>query len=134
MIHLLLCECLTELDTLLGLLICFISAFSQSLLGAIFLPFPYLLLPCLGIFLGVFFTLSLKNDFINRSSFVMGFFILQQICSLYAIMSLFPMEITMIDIILNSFFLGTGTLGVLLTYHLQQLVKQPLIVTNVSIS
>lgn len=133
MIHLLVCECLTELDTRVGILICLICTFSQSILGAMHLPFPYLLLPCLGIFLAIYFTMTLKQVSKHQSSFLMGFFMLQQICSLYALLYLFPLEQTYITTILNSFFIATGTIGALLSYHLKELIRQPLIITNLSI-
>lgn len=117
------CACLTHMDCCVGLLICLIHAFSQSVLGVMYLPIPFLFVPCTGIFLSIYYTYSIRTIDHAQSQQLMLYFMVQQFYNVYFLVSRdVPLKDALV-IALDVYFLVTASCGVCLAYHMSQLVK-----------
>lgn len=119
----LVCSCCRELDARLTVFVCFLASFSQSLLGVMFVPFPYIVLPCLGIFLTLYFVLTAKDATRETAGHYLWFFAGQQVCSLWALYYWSFMEYHIINVCINGFFFVTATVGALTSYRLGELLR-----------
>ena len=117
------CECLHEFDVRLGIIICLLHSFSQSILGVLYLSFPYLIGASLGIFFSIFFTFQIRQLGSHLSEYLLWFFIAQQIGSVYAIIYGVSMMETILFVVANCYFLGTATFGVCFSYRLCEILR-----------
>ena len=117
------CSCCSELDARLTVFVCFLGSFSQSLLGFMFVSFPYVVLPCLGIFLTLYFVFTAKGATRETAEYYLWFFVGQQVCSLWALYYWAFMEYHIINVCLNGFFFVTATVGVATSYRLGELLR-----------
>jgi hypothetical protein len=122
-LSLVVCGCMNELDARLTIIVCLIAAFSQSLIGAMFLPLPYLVVPCLGILFSIFFVLAIKNMYTNMPSHLLFFFLFQQVASLWAIYYWYEVSYDVMYISVHSWFLFTSFVGSLASYRLTELIR-----------
>lgn len=117
------CSCMNELDARLTIMVCLIATFSQSLIGAMFLPFPYLILSCIGIFFSLFFVFSSRQMYTSMPSHLLLFFLFQQVVSLWSIYYWYDISYDVLYIILHSWFLFTSSVGSLVSYRLTELIR-----------
>ena len=117
------CSCMNELDARLTVMVCLIAAFSQSLIGAMFLPFPYLILSCIGIFFSLFFVFSSRQMYTSMPSHLLLFFLFQQVASLWSIYYWYDISYDVTYIILHAWFLFTSSVGSLVSYRLTELIR-----------
>jgi hypothetical protein len=125
------CSWLTRMDMYVSIFVCLLCSFSQSLLGILYVSFPYLIGCCIGVFLSIFFVICFKDSYIHRFQLLLSFFMLQQIASIWAIFYWFKMEYQLSFILVNSFFLFTGTIGAYMSYCYSEVIRQPMIVSSV---
>ncbi len=112
------------MDTCVGTMICFIHAFSQSILGIIHLPIPFLFVPCVGLFLAIYYIYSIRHVNRGTSQQWLTYFLAQQFYSLYFLVTRdIPYEGPLASA-LDAYFLFTASCGVCLAYHMSQIVKQ----------
>ena len=127
------CAWCNELDARLTLLVCFVAAFSQSLLGIMFVPFPYLLLPSLGLSFTLFFVLTARTAIRDTAGYYLWFFLAQQVCSLWGFYYWFAVVHKVGGIYLCAFFFLTGLVGALTSYRLGEVLRQPLEFVSLSV-
>ena len=120
------CAYCNELDARLTLFVCFIAAFSQSLLGIMYVAFPYLLLPSLGLSFTLFFVLTAKTATRDTAGYYLWFFLAQQVCSLWGFYYWFAVVYDVVMVCLCAFFFLTGLVGVLTSHRLGEILRQPL--------
>ena len=123
-IHAITCTCLQEFDVRLGIIVCILHAFSQSILGVLYVSFPYLIGPSLGIFFSIFFTFQIRHLGSQLSDYLFWFFTAQQIGSVYAIIYGVSMMESILFVATNCYFLFTATFGVCFSYRLCEILRQ----------
>lgn len=127
------CSCCHELDARLTVFVCFLASFSQSLLGTMIVPFPYILLPCLGIFFTLYFVFTTKDATRETAGHYLWFFLAQQVCSLWGLYYWFVTEYDVIRTCVSAFFLFTATVGALTSYRLGELLRGQQVFTSASV-
>ena len=130
---LLFCSCCHEMDARLTVCFCFLASFSQSLLGTMFVPFPYILLPCLGIFLTLYFVSIASTATRETAGHYLWFFLAQQVCSLWELYYWFVTEYNVIRACVSAFFLFTATVGAITSYRLGELLRGQQVFTSASV-
>jgi hypothetical protein len=118
------CSCLNELDVRLGIMLCLIHTFSQSIIGAMYVSFPYIIVPCLGIFFSIFYILQMRERSNQISSYLLLLFLSEEFISIYAILYGISKSETLFFMILHGYFLLSSTLGVCFSYRLGEVIRQ----------
>jgi len=126
------CAYCNEIDARLTILVCFTASFSQSLLGIMYVSFPYLLLPCLGLFFTLFFVLTAKTATQETAGYYLWFFLVQQVCSLWGFYYWFAVAYDIVMVCLCAFFFFMGLLGVLTSHRLGEILRQQQVFVSLS--
>lgn len=127
-------SCCNELDARLTVMVCLTGSFAQSLLGVMFAPFPYLLLPCLGIFLSWYFVLGSRQATADTVGYYLWFFMAQQVGSIWWLWYYVTTTNDVTGIGLNAFFLFTGSVGVVASYRLGEHLRSAQVFSPVLVS
>jgi len=118
------CSCLNEMDVRVGILICLIHTFSQSIIGAIYIYYPYIIVPSLGIFFSIFFIFQMKEIGKPNSLQLLLLFLSQEFISIYVLLYGLSENESILFMIIHSYFLVVSTLGVCFSYRLGEIIRQ----------
>ena len=118
------CSCLNELDVRFGIMICLIHTFSQSMIGVIYVSFPYIIVPSLGIFFSIFFIFQMKEIDKPIDLQLLLLFLSQEFISIYVLLYGLSENESIFFMIIHSYFLVVSTLGVCFSYRLGEIIRQ----------
>ncbi len=120
-----------EIQTRLGMVLSLSAAFGQSLLILLSLEFPYLIIGCIGIFVTIYLTFSMKHLGPTDSATYVTYFMTYQVASIWCIYYWTEEDYQLQKILIHSVFLCTATLGVICSYHLRLYLP---ILTSITVS
>jgi hypothetical protein len=115
-----------EIQTRLGIGLSLSAAFGESLLIIMSLEFPYFLIGCVGVFVTLFLTFSMKELGPTRSTTYLTYFMTYQVASIWAIYYWTVEDYQWLNILVYTLFLFTATVGAICSYRLR-LFLPPLI-------
>ena len=116
-------SCCNELDARLTTLVCFTTSFAQSMVGVMFVPFPYLLVACLGIFLSLYFVLNSRQATADTAGYYLWFFMAQQVCAMWGLYYWIEVNYDIVGICLNAFFCFAGIVGSIASHRLEIILR-----------
>jgi len=97
-----------------------------------FVSFPYLLLPSLGLFFTLFFVLTARTATRETAEYYLWFFLAQQVCSICGTYYWFAVVYDVVMVCLCAFFFVTGLIGVLTSHRLGEILRHQQVFVSLS--
>jgi hypothetical protein len=96
----------------IGLILCVLTAFSQTFFFIMQTIFPYVLAGCAGVFLSIYMIYAIKRTDCHVSNEFLCYFMAYQVASIWGIWYWYTIAYNLLHILLQSLFLVVASCGV----------------------